>query len=221
MRAPHIGHAMVGGVVRVGERHRVALVEQYAEQVGQAIHGTFHREQPAVRIKLDAMHIAIPVRGRLEERRLAVERRVACIERIVHGGTGHLANELLGETVGIAFRQIDHIDAPTPCGEHLPVHALEHVRRNLRCHLGEMNGHAFSPRSRSLFRAFSLASRAIRHICPYRAWHGRKVTDSASVTQQCCVRIVNALHSKRLLHKHIKRALDFRGCAPWTYGLSG
>ncbi|KOA63101.1 hypothetical protein BAAM1489_07210 [Bifidobacterium animalis subsp. animalis MCC 1489] len=73
----------------------------------------------------------------------------------------------------------------------------------------------------SLFLAFSLAYKALRPICPCRAWHGRKATDSAGVTPQCCVRIVNALQGNRLFHKRIKRAPDFRGCAPWTYELSG
>ena len=121
---------MVRRIVGVGERDGVTAVDQNREQSGEPVDRAFHGEQLGTPVQFDTMHVAVPVRGGLQERRLTIERRVSRVERVVDRRFGDVADEFGRVCVGVALRQVDHVGAGRHgCGD-LHVHVGEHVRRD-------------------------------------------------------------------------------------------
>ena len=88
---------------RVGERDGVTAVDQNREQSGEPVDRAFHGEQLGTPVQFDTMHVAVPVRGGLQERRLTIERRVS---RVSGSSTDDLATSRMnsaGYASGLPF----------------------------------------------------------------------------------------------------------------------
>ena len=130
LSAAHQCHAMVRRIIRIRVCNGVSLRHQHRKQRRQSIDCALHRKQLRPPIQVDVVRIAIPMLGRLQKTRFAVERRIPRVRGVIDGLLGDVTDEIRRKGVRIAFRQIDHVGAARDGGSDLAVHVGEDIRRN-------------------------------------------------------------------------------------------